>query len=54
MTMETFRILHNLSPPVYKILKIKEDSYIFRYSNILQISAVRTTTYGKKVYKYTV
>ena len=53
MAMETFRILHNLSPPcLSNLVKIKENSYNFRYSNILQIPAVRTTTYGKNSFRY--
>ena len=53
MAMETFRILHNLSSPcLSNLVKINENSYNFRYSNILQIPAVRTTTYGKNSFMY--
>ena len=48
MTLETFKILHDLAPPsLSNLVKIKENKYNFRYSNILQIPTVRTTTYGK-------
>ena len=53
MAMETFKILNNLAPPcLSNLVKINENSYNFRYSNILQIPAVRTTTYGKNSFRY--
>ena len=53
MAMETFKILNNLAPPcLSNLVKTKENSYNFRYSNILQIPAVRTTTYGKNSFRY--
>ena len=53
MALETFKILHDLAPPsLSNLVNIKENKYNFRYSNILQIPTVRTTTYGKNSFRY--
>ena len=48
--IENFKILNNMSPPVYSnLVRLRENStYNFRYTNILQVPIVRTSTYGKK------
>ena len=53
MAIETFKIFHDMSPPVLSNLIVKKNSVIsFRYSNILQIPSVRTTTAGKNSFRY--
>ena len=53
MALETFKIVNKLSPPILRDLVQKKDTkYNFRYSNILQVHTVRTTSYGKKSFKY--
>ena len=53
MAIETFEILNGLAPSVLSDLLIKrENKYNFRYSNILQIPQVRTSTQGKKSFRY--
>ena len=53
MAIETFKILNGLAPSVLSDLLIKrENKYNFRYSNILQIPQVRTSTQGKKSFRY--
>ena len=53
MAIETFKILNALAPPLLSDFLIKrENKYNFRYSNILQIPQVRTSTQGKKSFRY--
>ena len=56
MAIETFKILNNMSPPVLSdLVKLRDrTSYNFRYNNILQVSQVRTSKYGKNSFKYAV
>ena len=45
MSIEVFKFLHGLCPHVLSYLVQKrESSYNFRYSNILQVPTVRTST----------
>ena len=45
---------YKLSPPCLNdLVVIKNSKYSFRYSNIVEISRVKTTTYGKISFKYT-
>ncbi|XP_053402429.1 uncharacterized protein LOC123548413 isoform X4 [Mercenaria mercenaria] len=47
MAMQTYRIFNEISPVVLSDLVIKRNSsFNFRYSNILQVPRVKTTTYG--------
>ena len=53
MAIETFRILNGIAPVVLSDLVVKRNSSInFRYSNILHIPRVNTTTYGKHSFRY--
>lgn len=53
MALETYKILHNLSPPcLTDLLNFINSKYNFRYTNILQVPAVRTSTYGKSSFRY--
>ena len=53
MAIETFKILYNLAPPVLSdLLQRKEQTYNFRYSNLLQVPRVNTTTFGKRSFRY--
>ena len=53
MAIECFKIIHDLSPPCLSdLVSYKNSSYNFRYSNLLEIPHVRTTTYGKKSFQY--
>jgi hypothetical protein len=54
MAIECFKIIHDLSPNCLSdLVTLKNPSYSFRYSNILDVPRVRTSTYGKKSFKYT-
>jgi hypothetical protein len=51
MALETFKIINNLSPMCLKsLVKIKTSKYSFRYSNILDLPRVRTSTYGSSIW----
>ena len=54
MAVETFRILNDMPPSVLSdLVRIRDcTSYNFRYQNILQVSQVRTTKYGKKSFRF--
>ena len=54
MAIETFKILNNMSPPVLSdLVKLRNcTSYNFGYNNILLVSQVRTSKYGKNSFKY--
>ena len=53
MAIECFKIIHDLSPNCLSdLVTIKNSPYSFRYSNILDVPRVRTSTYGKKSFKY--
>ena len=53
MALETFKILHDMAPPVLSDLIHKQGhKYNFRYSNLLQIPHVKTTRYGKQSFRY--
>ena len=53
MAIEAFKIVHGIAPPcLHDCLTLTENRYNFRYTNILQVPQVRTTTYGKKSFKY--
>lgn len=53
MALETFKIINNMAPPVLSDLIVKRNSNInFRYTNILQIPQVKTTSYGKNSFRY--
>jgi hypothetical protein len=46
MAIETFKIINGIAPPVLdNILQKRDNWYNFRYSNILQVPQVRTTSY---------
>ena len=49
MALECFKILYKLSP-LNDLVVLKNS---FRYSNIVAIPRVKTTTYGKNSFKYT-
>ena len=53
MAIEVFKILNEMYPPVLANLVEKESSsYKFRYSNILQVPTVHTSTFGKRSFRY--
>ena len=54
MSVETFRILNDMSPSVLSdLVRIRDcTSYKFRYQNILQVPQVRTTKYVKKSFRF--
>ena len=53
MAEETFRILNDMSPPVLSgLVRIKDGSTYFRYQNVLQVPQIRTTKYGKKIFRF--
>jgi hypothetical protein len=54
MALECFKILYKLSPPCLNdLVVLKNSKHSFRYSNIVEIPRVKTTTYGKNSFKYT-
>ena len=54
MALESFKILYILSPPCLNdLVVLKNSKYSYRYSNIVEIPGVKTTTYGKNSFKYT-
>ena len=47
------KILHNLAPVcLQNLLHTKNLKYYFRYRNILDVPQVRTTTYGKRSFRF--
>ena len=53
MAMETFKIINKLSPTCLQdLVKIKDQKYSFRYSNVLDLPQVRTTQFGKKSFRF--
>jgi hypothetical protein len=53
MAIECFKILNKLSPPcLHDLVVFKDCKYNFRYSNIVDIPRVQTSTYGKNSFKY--
>ena len=53
MALETYKILHNLAPVcLQNLLHTKNSKYYFRYRNILDVPQVRTTTYGKRSFRF--
>jgi hypothetical protein len=53
MAIECFKIIHDLSPNcLLDLVTLKNSSFSVRYSNILDVPRVRTSTYGKKSFKY--
>jgi hypothetical protein len=50
---QTFKCIHNLSPTYLNdLVKIKNHSFSFRYTNMLEIPTVRTTRYGEKSFRF--
>jgi predicted phosphoadenosine phosphosulfate sulfurtransferase len=53
MALETFKILHDLAPPVLSdLINRQGHKYNFRYSNLLQMPHVKTTRYCKQSFRY--
>ena len=54
MSIETFKILNEMAPPVLSnLVRLRDNSrYNFRYNNILKVPQVRTTKYGKNSFRY--
>ena len=53
MAIECFKIIHDLSPPCLSdLVSLRESTYSFRYTNILEIPRVKTVTYGKKSFRF--
>jgi hypothetical protein len=53
MALETYKIVNKLAPVcLHDLLNVKNSKYAFRYSNILDVSQVRTTRYGKKSFMF--
>ena len=53
MAIECFKILNKLSPScLHDLVVFKDCKYNLRYSNIVDIPRMRTSTYGKNSFKY--
>ena len=51
MSIEVFKFLHGLCPPVLSnLVQKREISYNFRYSNIVQVPTVRTSTFTRGLF----
>ena len=47
MALETFKVIQKQTPScLHDLIKIKESSYSFRYTNRADVPQVRTTGYG--------
>ena len=52
MALETVKNINNLyATCLNSLVKIKTSKYSFRYSNILDLPRIKTSTYGKKSFK---
>ena len=53
MAIEVFKIVNEMCPPVLaNLVEKRSSSYNFRYSNILQVPTVHTSTFGKRSFRY--
>ena len=53
MALETFKIINQHTPVcLQNLVNVKRSKYSFRYNNIVDIPQVKTTTYGKKSFRY--
>ena len=53
IAIETFKCLYQLSPLyLHDLVHFKSSSRSFRYSNMLEVPTVRTTTYGKQSFRF--
>lgn len=53
IAMETFKILHNITPAYLQDLVTYKDSvYSFRYDKLAEVPRVRTTKFGKSTFGY--
>ena len=53
MALETFKIINQLTPIcLQNLVNVKKYKYSFRYNNFVDINEVKTTTYGKKSFRY--
>ena len=50
---ETFKCLHQLNPSyLHDLVRYRNSSYSFRYTGLLDVPPVRTTTYGKRSFMF--
>jgi hypothetical protein len=53
IAIETFKIINKQCPAyLYDLIKIKNNSYSFRYKNTTDIPQVRTTSYGLNSFRF--
>lgn len=53
MALETYKIINSQAPVCLSdLVNLKNSKYSFRYKNILDLPYVRTSTYGKKSFRY--
>ena len=53
MALERFKIINQLTPVcLQNLVNVKKSKYSFKYNNIVDIHEVKTTTYGKKSFRY--
>jgi hypothetical protein len=53
IAIETYKCLYRLSPPyLHDLVEFKQSTYTLRNSNTILVPKVRTTTYGKKSFRF--
>jgi hypothetical protein len=53
IALETFKSLYKISPPyLHDLVNFKTNNYSFRYVNSVEVPSVKTTTYGKKSFRF--
>ena len=53
MALETYKIINSQAPVCLSdLVNLKKSKYSFRYKHILDLPYVRTSTYGKKSFRY--
>jgi hypothetical protein len=51
--LERFKIINQLTPVcLQNLVNVKKSKYSFKNNNIVDIHEVKTTTYGKKSFRY--
>lgn len=53
IAIETYKCLYHLSPPyLHDLVEFKQSTYTLRKNNTVLVPKVRTTTYGKKSFRF--
>jgi hypothetical protein len=53
MALETFKFVNKIAPAcLQNLVSVKNSKYSFRYVNVLDVTQVKSTHYGKKFFKF--